>query len=423
MMAPVLGCIADDVTGATDLAGSLARSGMRIVQLLGVPRAREPIPDADAVVVALKSRTAPVDSAVRDSLSALEWLLAAGARQIYFKYCSTFDSRPTGNIGPVADALMDRLGADLALVCPASPENGRTVYQGHLFVGDRLLSESGMQDHPLTPMTDPDLVRVMAAQSSGPVGLLVHREIRAGGDAIVHRLDQLREAGIRYAVADALDEDDLRVLGRAVAGHRLVTGAAGLALGLPANFPERRAGERRVDLPVVVGGAVALSGSCSRATLGQLEAAATTMPVLRLDPLRTPDADALIAQAVSWAEAHLPGPMVIATSSTPQGVSALQERLGADAAGALLEQVLAAAAEQILRPGLGRLVVAGGETSGAVLSRLGIRRLRVGPEIAPGVPWMGAEYAGRPLRLALKSGNFGGPDFFQKAFAAEGELQ
>ncbi|HVX43584.1 MAG TPA: 3-oxo-tetronate kinase [Mycobacteriales bacterium] len=412
---PLLGCIADDVTGATDLAGSLVRSGMRVVQLLGVPRAEEPAPDAEAVVVALKSRTAPVDSAVRDSLGALEWLLAAGVRQVYFKYCSTFDSRPTGNIGPVADALMDRLGGDLALVCPASPENGRTVYQGHLFVGDRLLSESGMQDHPLTPMTDPDLVRVLARQVSGPVGLLEYQHVRAGQEAIRRRLSELRGAGIRYVVADALDEGDLRVLGAAAAGHRLVTGAAGLALGLPANFPQVSAGGR-VDLPEVAGGVIALAGSCSQATLGQLDDVARSVPVLRLDPLRTPDAEMLVAQAISWAEEHLPGPMVVATSSPPAAVAALQERLGVETAGALLEGVLATVADRMVRQGIGRLVVAGGETSGAVTARLGIRSLRVGPEIAPGVPWMSAEFAGRPLRLALKSGNFGGPDFFTRAF-------
>jgi uncharacterized protein YgbK (DUF1537 family) len=415
---PLLGCIADDFTGATDLANTLVKGGMTAVQVIGVPDG--PLPEADAVIVALKSRTSPVAEAVAESLAACEALLAAGCRQIFFKYCSTFDSTPEGNIGPVADALVRRLDAGFALVCPAFPMNGRTVFQGHLFVGGALLSESGMENHPLTPMRDPNLLRVLGAQTDGMVGLVPSGVVEQGPAAIHLAMTELKEGGRRYAIVDATVDKHLVAIGEAAAGHPLITGGSGVALGLPANFRAAGLLTQRADaatLPEVSGHAAVLAGSCSRATLGQIGFAREHMPALELDPLKTPDAAALAAQALAWASDKLGDePILIAASSTPERVAALQEHIGREAAGSLVETALAEVASALVRQGVRRLVVAGGETSGAVVSRLGVRQLRIGPEIDPGVPWTYAEGAG--LRLALKSGNFGGRDFFLRAFEA-----
>ena len=414
----LLGCIADDFTGATDLASTLVRGGMRTVQLIGVPSG--PAPDADAVVVALKSRTSPAAEAVAESLAALRWLQAAGCRQVFQKYCSTFDSTPAGNIGPVADALVDALGCGFALACPAFPANNRSVFQGHLFVGAALLSESGMENHPLTPMRDPNLVRVLSHQTDGTVGLVPWATVSQGADAIRRMLNALKEQGRRYAIVDAITEADLLAIGQAASSHALITGGSGVAMGLPANF--RRAGllPEQVDvaaLPQAPGHAAVLAGSCSRATLFQLGAARDRVPTLELDPLATPDAGALSRQALDWAQGKLGDiPVVIAASAPPDRIAALQAKLGREAAGLLVEQTLASVAAGLVAAGVRRMVVAGGETSGAVVSRLGVRQLRIGAEIDPGVPWTYAEGDGPPMRLALKSGNFGGRDFFTAAF-------
>ncbi|HEY4251042.1 MAG TPA: 3-oxo-tetronate kinase [Roseomonas sp.] len=417
-MALLLGCIADDFTGATDLANTLVKNGMSAVQVIGVPQG--PLPDADAVIIALKSRTAPLRQAVGDSLAALEALLAAGARQIFFKYCSTFDSTDEGNIGPVADALAVRLGTGFAIACPAFPTAGRTIFQGHLFVGAALLNESGMENHPLTPMRDSNLVRVLARQTEASVGLVPFGVVDQGAFAIRQAMTRLAESGRRYGVVDAITDEHLIAIGEAVAAHALVTGGSGVAMGLPGNF--RRAGllPDRPDaatLPPARGALAVLAGSCSRATLGQIGLARDHAPVLELDALETPDETALTAQALAWAEGKLSEerPIIIAASAPPDRVAALQARLGRDAAGALVEHVLANVAEALVVRGVGRLMVAGGETSGAVVTRLGVTSLRIGPEIDPGVPWTYAEPNG--IHLALKSGNFGARDFFLKAFA------
>jgi uncharacterized protein YgbK (DUF1537 family) len=417
----LLGCIADDFTGATDLASMLVRSGMRSVQLIGVPDAASPVPQADAIVVALKSRTAPTGEAVQDSLAALAWLQRAGCRQFFFKYCSTFDSTEHGNIGPVADALLERLGSGFALACPAFPANGRSVFQGHLFVGTSLLNESGMEHHPLTPMTDANLVRVLSRQTTGTVGLVPFATVHRGAAAIRRAMTGLAEQGRRYGIVDAVDDDNLHAIGEAAAGHALITGGSGVAIGLAENF--RRAGALPIQadpgaLPALDGAAAVIAGSCSRATLFQIGTARTHLPTLELDALATPDAAALAHQAIAWAEGRLgTTPIVIAASAPPERVAALQAKLGREAAGALVEAALAEIAAALVARGVRRLVVAGGETSGAVVTRLGLTALRIGQEIDPGVPWTYAEGPGRaPLLLALKSGNFGAPDFFLKAF-------
>ena len=413
----LLGCIADDFTGATDLANTLVKGGMTAVQVIGVPTG--PLPEADAIIIALKSRTAPVGEAVTQSLAACEALLAVGAKQIFWKYCSTFDSTDQGNIGPVADALLKRLGSGFALACPAFPTNGRTIYLGHLFVGNALLNESGMENHPLTPMTDANLVRVLGRQTDGAVGLVPFTSVEQGAAATRQAMMRLAEQGRRYAIVDAVTDQHLLAIGEAAAQHALITGGSGVAMGLPENF--RRAGllPARGDaasLPPMQGMAAVVAGSCSRATLGQIGLARDHVPVLELDALATPDAAALTAQALDWVEGKLTAdrPVVIAASAPPEKVAALQAKLGRDAAGALIEAAMAAIAEGLVARGVGRLVVAGGETSGAVVQRLGVTALRIGPEIDPGVPWTFAEPRG--LHLALKSGNFGARDFFLKAF-------
>lgn len=419
---PLLGCIADDFTGATDLASTLVRQGMRAVQVIGVPDGD--LPEADAVIIALKSRTIPVADAIAQSLAACEALLAAGARQILFKYCSTFDSTDEGNIGPVAEALMKRLGTGFAIACPAFPTNGRTIYQGHLFVGPNLLNESGMENHPLTPMTDANLVRVLSRQTRAGVGLIPFVAVERGVAAIHAEMTRLTESGRGFAIADAVTDAHLMALGEACANHALITGGSGIAMGLPENF--RRAGLLPVRddadaLPPAQGLCAVVAGSCSRATLGQIGLARDHVPVLELDALATPDAAALEAQAREWMAGKLDAarPIVIAASAPPDKVEALQARLGRDAAGALVEDTMAAIAAALVAAGVRRLVVAGGETSGAVVQRLGVRALRIGPEIDPGVPWTHAtsEAAPEGLHLALKSGNFGARDFFLKAFA------
>jgi uncharacterized protein YgbK (DUF1537 family) len=412
-----LGCIADDFTGATDLAGVLAAQGMRTLLVVGLP-IRPPPADAEAVVIALKTRTAPPREAVRESLQALEWLHDHGAQQVFFKVCSTFDSTPAGNIGPVAEALMEALDARIALVTPAYPDNGRTVYMGHLFVGDQLLHESGLQHHPLTPMTDANLVRVLQAQCRRRVGLVDHRVVTQGPGAVQDRLAELEAAGAGLAIADATCNDDLLQLGAAVPRLPLLVGGSGLALGLPANWgllPD----ERAAQLPPAQGAAAIVAGSCSAATQRQMQHfIAQGGAALALDPLRMAEAD-LAAQALAWAEPHLPdGPVLLYSTADAAGVQRVQGRLGVEAAGALVEGTLAAIARGLVRRGVGRLVVAGGETSGACVQALGVRQLRIGAAIAPGVPWCHTECPAAPegLHLALKSGNFGADDFFTQAF-------
>jgi uncharacterized protein YgbK (DUF1537 family) len=418
----LLGAIADDFTGATDLCSMLVRGGMRTVQLIGTPAPNDPVPDVDAVVVAIKSRTAPVGWAVRESLAALDWLRRGGARQFFFKYCSTFDSTDQGNIGPVADALIHALGCGFSLHCPAFPTNGRTIYLGHLFVGGALLNESGMEHHPLTPMTDPNLVRVLSRQTEGTVGLVAFPDVEKGSNAIRDAMTRLKEQGRRHAIIDAATDAHLVAIGEAAEHHALLGGGSGVAMGLPRNF--RRAGllasaDDAAVLPMVLGPAAVLSGSCSRATLAQLGFARSHVPVLELDPLTTPDPVRLAEAALVWAADGKIGEtaFVIAASAPPDKVAAVQAALGGpDKAGSLLEDAQARIAEGLVARGVRRLVVAGGETAGAVVTRLGVRRLRIGAEIDPGVPWTLASGSGPDLLLALKSGNFGATDFFLKAF-------
>ena len=421
-MSVLLGCIADDHTGATDLANNLVRAGMRTVQVVGVPVADAPPVDADAVVVALKTRTIAPEDAVARSLAALAWLRAAGARQIYFKVCSTFDSTPRGNIGPVTEALMEALGAPFTIATPAFPDNGRAVFKGHLFVGDVLLSESGMRDHPLTPMTDSNLVRVMQAQCRRRVGLVERATVARGAAAIEDRMRALEAAGVSIAIVDAIDNDDLHRLGPALARLPLVVAGSGVAIALPANMGLRPTPDATA-LPPAHGAAAIVSGSCSLATNRQVaDFVARGGSAFAVDPLAAAAGADVAAEALAWARSRIEvdpsRPLLVHSTAAADAVRGVQRALGADAGGALVEGVLAAVARGLVEDaGVGRLVVAGGETSGACVQVLGIAQMRIGPQIDPGVPWCHAVTGrGTALHLALKSGNFGRDDFFTRAF-------
>ena len=433
----ILGVIADDFTGATDIASMLVRAGMRTLLLVGVPDAGAVVA-ADAVVIALKTRTVPAPDAVRESLAALCWLQGAGMRQCLFKYCSTFDSTPAGNIGPVTEALMEALGTAFTIACPAFPENGRTVYRGHLFVGNQLLSDSGMRQHPLTPMTDANLVRVLQAQCTRRVGLLRRDGVAQGltaVQAVQAHFDELREQGVAIAIADAITDDDLRTLAAACADLPLLTAGSGLALGLPAAYAQRGwlvpdAGAASLDL--ATGGGAVLAGSCSLATNVQVQRwRASGRPAFTIDPRALARGEPVAAEALAWAlaqrtrgagqEGQADQAVLISATAPADELNAVQRELGALPAGALVEACFAQIAQGLVAQGLRRLVVAGGETAGAVVQALGVTRLRIGPTICPGVPWTQAEDGPHdsPLHLALKSGNFGGPDFFDAALRLE----
>jgi 3-dehydrotetronate 4-kinase len=421
-MSVVLGAIADDFTGATDLCNTLVRRGMKTVQLIDVPSGNTPVPDAEAVVIALKSRTIPVAYAVELSLHALAWLKDAGAKQILFKYCSTFDSTDEGNIGPVAEALLDALGSGFTLYCPAFPTLGRSIFKGYLFVGDMLLSESGMKDHPLTPMRDPSLVRVLQPQSRGKVGLVQYSTVAQGPPAIAAAFAKLKQDGVRHAIVDAVADHDLEAIGEAAKDFALITGGSGIALALPENY--RRAGligdGTGADiLPRIAGKAAVLSGSCSEATRGQVAHMITAgFSAFIINPLAASAGQNVAEQALTWAADKLGDqPILFSATAPPESVAEVQQRLGRERAGALVESIMAEIALGLVERGVRRLVVAGGETAGAVVQALGITGLRIGRQIDPGVPWT-VSLGDPPLALALKSGNFGAPDFFSRAFIA-----
>ena len=410
-----LGCIADDFTGATDLANNLVRAGMRVVLTMGIPAAQ--VENADAIVVALKSRTINPQRAVDMSLAAARWLQAQGTTRYYFKVCSTFDSTPRGNIGPVAEALADMLQTPFVPVTPAFPEAGRTVFNGHLFVGDQLLSDSPMRQHPLTPMTDANLVRVLQAQlQERRVGLINHATVALGGAAIAEQAHALTKAGYAIAIVDAIDDQALLRLAAACSEWPLVVAGSGLGLALARQlgFTERAAASA---LPPPAGAAAIVSGSCSAATNAQVgNFIARGGQAFRVDALRLGLGEDCATAALDWASTRLGvDPILVYASAPPEVVAQAQASAGAQNIGERVEAVLADVARGLVARGVRRLVVAGGETSGACVHALGIDRLRVGPQIAPGVPWCHAQEAA--LHIALKSGNFGGPDFFHDAFA------
>lgn len=418
----LLGAIADDYTGASDLANTLTKNGLRTVQTIGIPDENLALPDVDAVVVSLKIRSVAADVAVEAACEAERWLRGRGAVHVLYKICSTFDSTDAGNIGPVVDALRAAAGAGTVLVTPAFPETGRTVYQGHLFVGSQPLNESPLRNHPLNPMHDANLVRVLARQSRAGVGLVDLVAVAAGPDAVRARLAALKTAGNGTAIADAIFERDLEAVGAAALEAPISVGASGLGLGLAralvrsGKVRARQADSADIARPVGGLGAV-IVGSCSKATLEQLAVAERSLPVLRLNPERLLEGSGEIAAALSWANDRIAqGPIVIAASAEPEMVASLQARYGRETTGHAIEQATSAVAAELVKRGVKRLVVAGGETSGAAVDKLGIPAFLVGPEIAPGVPLLRTVgNAQDDMLMALKSGNFGGPDFFTDA--------
>ncbi len=417
-MSIVLGCIADDLTGATDLAMILVREGMKTVQIVGVPGAATPVPNADAVVIALKSRTIPPADAVKMSLASCEWLQRAGAKQIFFKYCSTFDSTAEGNIGPVTDALMDKLGTHTTIACPSFPENGRTVYRGYLFVNDGLLSESSLRNHPLTPMGDPNLKRVLQPQSRSNISNIYVEDVEKGAQVLAHTLSGHQSENTIHIV-DAINDSQLRTIGDACDGLPLVTGGSAVAQGLPDNF--RKAGilpdktnAQKFDVPE--GSSIILSGSCSEATRAQVDYAKNHVPHYRLDALDILDKKPVVEEALEWAEGKLNEgkPILFYSSADPEVVAEIQAKRGRVEVGSKVEAVISEIARKLKDSGVKRYVVAGGETSGAVINALNVKTMEIGPPIDPGVPWT-KSLGGDPLALALKSGNFGTEDFFIKA--------
>jgi 3-dehydrotetronate 4-kinase len=413
--AMLLGCIADDFTGASDLANMLAKGGMATTQFVGVPvMAAEKL--CEASVIALKSRTIPAAEAVKQSLEALDWLLKQGCGQILFKYCSTFDSTPEGNIGPVAEALLERLGG-ISIACPVFPATGRTLFQGHLFVNGQLLSETGMRNHPLTPMTDPDIRRWLERQIKGEVGLVPYAVVRNGTAAIKAALAEQAAAERRLVVTDAVTDEDLLAIGAAVADHRLVTGGSGIAIGLAANFRAKGAcSGGGAAFEGLEGPAVALSGSCSQQSLAQVAAFSARHPTLAVAPDAVMSGTMTVATAFAWAMAHINDLPMVYSSAPPEAVKQAQAQHGQHAVAEAIEQLLSGLAIKLRQAGVTRLIVGGGETSGAVVTGLGIKAFSIGPEIDPGVPALATVAGdGPPLRLALKSGNFGAVDFYEKA--------
>lgn len=418
-MGIALGAIADDFTGATDLAGLLARSGYPVSLRIGLPREGE---DAGEIspfeIIALKCRTTAVKSAVSETRQALAWLRAHGADRIYWKYCSTFDSTQKGNIGPVAEALMADLDATQTIYCPAFPENGRAIFMGHLFVGEQPLDESPMKDHPLTPMRDSSLVRLLSPQVQGKVGLANRLVVARGVEALKARLAALKAEGVSHVVVDAVADEDLAVIAEATLHLPLITGGSALAMPLPRLLAAAGVLAAAGDVfsaPRVTGGQIVLSGSCSAMTRRQVASYSQRAASFRLDPLNLTSEGT--AEASAWLKAQEPdAPKLIYATAEPEDVRRAQEALGIQRAGEVVEQALAVLAREAFDLGIRRFVVAGGETSGAVTSAFGISRLSVGREIAPGVPWTFASIDGQPVALALKSGNFGAETFFADAF-------
>ena len=415
-----LGCIADDLTGASDLALMLAREGLRTIQTIGVPHEDLDLSAADAVVVALKSRTIPPQQAIDQSLAAAAALRKAGASHLFFKYCSTFDSTDEGNIGPVTEALLAFTGSDFTLACPAFPANGRTIYKGHLFVNGVPLHESSMKDHPLTPMRDSNLVRVLQRQTELSVGLVPYEDVEAGPDALRSAFARERAARHRVVIVDAVSDTHLRSIGMAAADFPLITGGSGVAMGLPAAYRQgdaSAAAPRGASFDAPDGRPIILAGSCSSATQGQVKVAIDSgIPALRLDPMQLASKDVTAQTALDWlASQQTNGPVLIYSTSTPDDVQAVQGKLGRMNAGEIVEKTLADIARALPALGFTRIIVAGGETSGAVVNALDVQALTIGPEIDPGVPWT-RSLGGVDLALALKSGNFGAPDFFLKAW-------
>ncbi|OML06590.1 3-oxo-tetronate kinase [Yersinia pestis] len=425
-----LGVIADDFTGATDIASFMSDSGWKVVQFIEVPTSNNLCPpNADAVVIALKSRSIPAAEAIEQSLACLQWLKeCAQARQIYFKYCSTFDSTPAGNIGQVSDALMSAAGVQQLVHCPALPQNKRTVVHAHLFVNGVLLNQSGMENHPLNPMRDADLRRVLAPQIHGAVGSLNLDAIQQGTLAIHQRLVALSAQGCNHVIADTLTPADLDQLALALAQQPLLAGGSGLGGALAKRFPSifisgaastldaaSTSGATKFAFPIKRK-TVVLSGSCSAMTQQQVSTYCQQAAHFALDVGRCLEVNSgYINDIADWVMAHsceALAPLVYATQPSDI-IREIQQQYGEQQASLAVEAAFAGLANELLARGVNTFIVAGGETSGTVVKQLGVNMLEIGQSIAPGVPWVRDPQRG--LMLALKSGNFGNEHFFVAA--------
>ena len=417
----IIGCIADDVTGATDLALMLSKNGMRVLQIFGEPRGEAPS-DTEAIVIALKTRTAPISTAVQKSVRSAQWLKEAGAGQFFFKYCSTFDSTEEGNIGPVCEALLDFLESSYTIVCPAFPENGRTVYMGHLFVHGKPLSESSMKDHPLTPMHDSNLIRLLGKQCRDPksVGLISINTVASGLSAIHERIEELKQGGYRFAVVDAFEDQHLHLIVKACSDLKLITGGSAIAMGLPENYRQSGilpAKSPPLEMPKVNGPVAILSGSCSAATQEQIKILSEKVDGLYLDPI------AIINDGEEYIQSFLDkvdhaisrGVILVYSTTDAKKVKKIQSSLAKESAEELIESAFAKLGNYLLRRNIRKFIIAGGETSAVIAEALNIRQIYIGPEIDPGVPWTICYEHEEPLLLSFKSGNFGRPDFFIRA--------
>lgn len=408
----MLGVIADDFTGASDIASFLVENGLSAVQMNGVPT--QPLQgQVEAIVISLKSRSNPVEQAIEQSLQALNWLQQNGCTQFYFKYCSTFDSTEKGNIGPVTDALLQALGSDFTVITPALPVNGRTIFNGYLFVGEQLLNESGMKNHPITPMKDANLMRLMDAQAQGKTGLVPYSDVIQGADHVKARFADLKAQGYRYAVVDAVDNSQLAVLAEAIAKFKLVTGGSGLAAYMAARLSGGQKGNHAF-VPTQ-GKTVVMSGSCSLMTNKQVAYYKNHAPSYFLEAEQAINNPHYAEELYQWVIANstaLLAPMVYATVAAEQ-LHEIQTKFGAEKASHAIEQTFAKLAEKLKATGFTNFITAGGETSSIVVQQLGFSGFYIGKQIAPGVPWLKA--VEEPIYLALKSGNFGREDFFHFA--------
>lgn len=407
----LLGCIGDDFTGSSDIGSALAKAGMRVTQYNGVPDAPADA-DVEAGIVSLKTRSIAVDQAVDQSLAAARWLLEQGCEQLYFKYCSTFDSTPHGNIGPVAEALADWVGEDRVIICPAFPAAGRTVYQGNLFVGDQPLSESGMRDHPITPMTDSDLRRWLSHQTSWRVAHLALCDIKTGSQFLQDRIDELGKSMI---VVDIVEDANFLPLAEAVADRKLITGGSGLASALPQNFKHQgKLTNSASAWEGAPGKAAILCGSCSTMSRAQIANYEQKAPHQAVDAFAIEAGEITPQSVADWVCEQKQAPLVY-SSTNPAEVERAQAALGPERSAAVVERFFGDLAVDLRRRGLRKIVCAGGETSGVIVTALDVKAMSIGPEIAPGVPALKTN--GDDLLLVLKSGNFGEADFFDKALA------
>ncbi len=412
-----LGVIADDFTGATDIASFLVQNGLSTIQFSGVPQQQD-APATQAIVVSLKTRSCAVEEAVTQSLAALKWLQEQGCDRFYFKYCSTFDSTEKGNIGPVTDALLAELGETQTVICPALPVNGRTVYLGHLFVGEQLLSDSGMRHHPVTPMTDSNLLHLMTRQARGKAGLIGAPVLDRGAGAVREKLTELKNQGVNYVVLDTLNEQHLLTQGEALGEMRLVTGGSGLAIGLARQWATAGAAGDDAEAAGRPQGerAVVLSGSCSQMTNKQVSAYRLLAPSQEVEVTRClENTDDYAQHLCDWVAGNSDrplAPLLYATADAEQ-LQAIQQQYGAQRSSEAVENLFAAVTRELKRRGWQRFIVAGGETSGVVAQSLDVTAFHIGPAISPGVPWV--RDIAQPLSLALKSGNFGDEQFFRRA--------